>query len=186
MSTRPYHMIYIKDNIYLAPADFLLNESNLPKLKENSIKKIVLCTEYIDLILMKNQKLAEFILYHDISFEPIFDTNRLILEANHLKKGTIDHKNLRNEIRYSILRDGKILRVISEYKDGNILLVCNKINKMSPVICLLIEKFRNGKLSDSIVDSIVDSTQPCRRSDRIEIIMNVYNNLTACGNSTTI
>lgn len=169
-------MFHIKDNIYLSEKDFLLNERNLSHLIKNDIKRILVCTEYIDTEIMKNEPLCKFLSSSKISIDWVFDTQKLIHETRFKMKGTTEFNKIRDELRCHAVKNTRIFKDLAEF-NGNILLVCNKMNKMSPVFCLLIENIKTNKSSNYILDSLPETNKNQTSKNRITNILDCYNML---------
>lgn len=169
-------MFHIKDNIYLSDKDFLLNERNQSHLIQNSIKRILICTEYIDSEIMKNESLCRFLSVSRISIDWVFDTQKLIHETRFKMKGTEEFNKIRNELRCHSVKTTRIFKDLANF-NGNILLVCNKMNKMSPVFCLLIENLKSERSSNYILDSLPESAKGVESENRTLKILECYNML---------
>lgn len=135
-------MIHIKDNIYLADKSAILSKHGRDELEKNKIKTILLCTEYIDLEVLRNKEAAEFILKNKIKLNVLFDTQKLIHETRLLMKGTEIYKSVRDDLRRDTLKRSDLLKRISDIGDERIVLICNHLNKMSPIIYLMLENYR--------------------------------------------
>jgi hypothetical protein len=99
-------------------------------------------------------------------------------------KGTEEFNEIRNELRCQSIKNTKVFKELAEFK-GNILLVCNKMNKMSPVFCLLIENIKSGHTINYILDSLPVNnkvTPVLRRSG----IIDCYNMLKPHTESVTL
>lgn len=173
-------MFHIKDNIYLSDKDFLLNERNQSHLIKNDIKRILICAEYIDGEILKNESLCRFLSTSRISIDWVFDTQRLIHETRFKMKGTEEFNKIRNELRCNSIKTTKIFKDLADF-EGNILLVCNKMNKMSPVFCLLIENLKLGTPSYFILDALPENTKCMEVETRKRKILDCYNMLKTVG-----
>lgn len=169
-------MFHIKDNIYLSDKDFLLNERNQTHLIKNGIKRILICTEYIDREIMKNESLCRFLTASRISIDWVFDTERLIHETRFKMKGTEEFNKIRDGLRCNSIKNTRIFKELADF-NGNVLLVCNKMNKMSPVFCLLIENLKTGISSHFILDSLPENTKGLEMENRTLKIIDCYNML---------
>jgi len=107
------------------------------------ITTIVLCTEYIDKLIKSDQELNKFLTVNRIKCESLFDTELLISESRFLIKNSEKYKILRDELRIKSLKKSDTIKRISD-DEGKILLICNNMNKMSPIIYLMIENLRDG------------------------------------------
>lgn len=169
-------MINIKDNIFLSEKTFILNEKNHKELVKNSIKRILVCTEYIDAEILKNEPLCKFLTKENIVINFAFDTKELIFQTRFKMKGTEEFNDIRDALRKKQLRENSIIKELSTFC-GNILLVCNKTNKMSPVFSLLIENYKTGKYSDALIDSLPPTDKKIMPVQRAKDIVKYYNML---------
>lgn len=169
-------MFHIKDNIYLSDKDFLLDERNQSNLIQSDIKRILICTEYIDGEIIKNESLCRFLSASRISIDWVFDTQRLIHETRFKMKGTEEFNKIRNALRCNSIKTTRIFKDLADF-NGNILLVCNKMNKMSPVFCLLIENLKTERSSNYILDSLPESSKDETSKIRTTRILECYNML---------
>jgi hypothetical protein len=166
------HMIHVKDNIFLVHKEFLFKRDNLHVLTENHIKKIIVCTEYIDKDILRDETLSKFILDSDIELTLVFDTDLLIDKTKNIIKGTSTFKEIRDDLRIKQLRRSDVFKKCSD--DGrNTLLVCNKMNKMSPVFYLLIEKERIGGIDLKFIDMIDDFPSLKSNLTRKQKVLNI-------------
>lgn len=172
-------MIHVKDNIFLTDKGFLFDRNNFHKLTDNNIKKIIVCTEYIDKDIINDEFLFKYILDSRIELIWVFDTELLIDKTKNIVKGTSLFKEIRDQLRIKQLRRSDVFKKCSE-DDCNTLLVCNKMNKMSPVFYLLIEKERSGGFDFKFVDMIDDFPtlkSNLTRKQKVTNIIDCYNML---------
>jgi len=167
-------MFHVKDNIYLSDKTFLLNFENRRDLIKNDIRRILICTEYIETEILKDESLCKFLTTSNISIDWVFDTERLIRETRFKMKGTQDFNRIRDELRCVAIKTTPIFKELSQF-NGNILLVCNKMNKMSPVFCLLIENLKSNRSPSFILDSLPESKKSIESELRRARILECYN-----------
>lgn len=91
-------------------------------------------------------------------------------------KGTEEFNKIRNELRCHSVKTTRIFKDLANF-NGNILLVCNKMNKMSPVFCLLIENLKAERSSNYILDSLPESPKSETSKIRTTRILECYNML---------
>jgi len=174
------HMIHIKDNIFLSDKLFLFDPNNFVKLTDSGIKKILICTEYIDKDIIKNELLFKFIQDSNIELSWVFDTDLLIDKTKNIVKGTSHFKEIRDDLRLKQLKCSDVFKKCSDDVCKNTLLVCNKMNKMSPVFYLLIEKARSGETDFKffdILDGFPTLKSNITRKQKIFNIIDCYNML---------
>ena len=177
---RTLDMIHVKDNIFLVEKNFLFNQNNYIKLKENGIKRILVCTEYIDKDIIKDVNLFKFIRDADIELLWVFDTDLLISKTKNVMKGTPSFKEIRDALRLKQLSCSDIFRRCSTDGQKNTLLVCNKMNKMSPVFYLLIENAKSAQDDFDFFDRMDDFPNlksNVTRKQKVANIMECYNML---------
>lgn len=125
---------------------------------------------------MKNESLCRFLSVSRISIDWVFDTQRLIHETRFKMKGTEEFNKIRDELRCHSIKTTRIFKDLADF-NGNVLLVCNKMNKMSPVFCLLIENLKTGTSSHFILDALPESTKGVESENRTLKILDCYNML---------
>jgi hypothetical protein len=111
---------------------------------------------------------------NDIGMDVIFDTKNLIYQTRFKIKGTEEFSKIRDELRAQAIKTTPILKNLANF-EGNILLVCNKMNKMSPVFCLIIENIKNNRSSNFILDALPESGKNMTHVQRTKNILKCYN-----------
>lgn len=169
-------MVHIKDNLFLADKKFLMGKNSTTELIKNEIKLIIVCTENLETELMKNEDLFKFLNKEKISIDWMFNSEILLQETRFIREGTRSYKEKKDELRIKQLRESDLFRKIADSSDINILLVCKRMNKMSPVIYLLIENWRSSKSAEQLIGDIPGMIETEKTpANRLNVILDYYN-----------
>lgn len=147
-------MFNFRNEVFVCNKSELLDCNNWSFFKEKGINTILLCCEYIDVEIYNHHTLSKHLTENKIKIKSLFDTQTLIESTVGVYKKSDEFKLIRNELREKQMTSTNVLEDVLKTKEP-LLLVCNKNNKMSPTIFLMIQKHRYGIEDISVVDRIV-------------------------------